>query len=570
MANIILGKIAITWKGEFDTNTTYYKQDVVRNGANTYICTADSFSGVFDSQSWDMFAQGTTDIASVSGDLIYHNGTELVRLPIGANNQILTVDSFTGLPTWQSVPTRSSQRVKYLQPNEYVQINAHAVQCIMEDETMRSWGYGGHYQHGVGTPSSDVSNPQIVPFPFGFPGIKENKIWSHYAYGYFAIDNNDDLWSWGRIEYGVTGTGGDAWTPVNIMEVNDPLNHLYGTGVKANTIAMSTGQESYVSQLIIGSDGLVYGAGYNGYGQVADGTTTNQSFFTKSSFFENLKNTEGVTVEKLKMGRDRYTACFAVTSDHRLFAWGYNGDYQLGNNSTTSTSIPFHVNQGSIQDKDIVDVFPTYLCAFALDSNNTLHFVGGDQYGCSGFGVNTGSGTVNATTRLFVQTATDVAQISFTPYNYPTTYILKTDGTVYGTGYNGYGQLGIGSTAAQSIWTAMDLSMLKNGEVPVKIFCCGTGSYQSFGLLTDQGRVYTCGYNGYGQLGIGNATTQTVLQEVICRNRIVDAQFQGYEKYQHLCVLLEDGQMLTCGSGDNYAMASEDAEEYYTLSPIRF
>jgi len=38
----------------------------------------------------------------------------------------------------------------------------------------------------------------------------------------------------------------------------------------------------------------------------------------------------------------------------------------------------------------------------------------------------------------------------------------------------------------------------------------------------------------------------------------------------NLNVLLEDGQMLSTGCGDNHAMASEDGEEYWTLSPIRF
>lgn len=570
MANIILGKVAITWKGEYNSSNTYYEQDVVSNGADTYICTATSTTGTFVTADWDVFAQGTRDVATTSGDLIYHNGTQLVRLPIGTSDQILVVDSITGLPTWQTNPTRSSHKVGYLPPFEYIAMNDHAMWVIMEDGSLRTWGYGGHYALGNGNINTDVSNPTVLPLPKGTPGFDTNKIWRHYAYGYFAIDTNGDLWSWGRVEYGVTGTGGDAWTPVNIMNVNNVSNAFYGTGVKAAEIAHSSGQESYVSQIILGTDGKVYGTGYNGYGQVGDGTTTNQSYFQKSNFFDNLVTNGGVTVTKLRMGRDRYTSCYAITSDNKLYVWGYNGDYQLGDGTNTNTTVPFHLNLGSIVNKNISDVFPQGYGTFILCDDNTLHFMGGDYYGNSGLGVNTGSSQVNATTRNPVQTATDVLQFITTPHNYPSSHILKTDGTVYATGYNGYGVLGDGTTTTKSTWTQMDLSMLQSGETVTKIFCAGTGSFNCFGLLTNQGRVYTCGYNGYGQLGLGDSTARSTLKEVYCKDTIVDAVFSGYDRYTHLMVKLSDGQLLVCGSGDNYAMSSEDGEEYYTLCPVRF
>ena len=89
-------------------------------------------------------------------------------------------------------------------------------------------------------------------------------------------------------------------------------------------------------------------------------------------------------------------------------------------------------------------------------------------------------------------------------------------------------------------------------------------------LLTNQGRVYTCGYNGYGQLGVGNSSNWNHLQEVPCRDEIVEATFSGHDRYTNLQVRLADGQMLICGCGDNHQLATEDGEEYWTLSPVRF
>ena len=38
MAEFKLGRIRFIWKGTWTTSTTYYKDDIVRNGGNTYIC----------------------------------------------------------------------------------------------------------------------------------------------------------------------------------------------------------------------------------------------------------------------------------------------------------------------------------------------------------------------------------------------------------------------------------------------------------------------------------------------------------------------------------------------------
>ena len=38
MAEFKLGRIRFIWKGTWTTSTIYYKDDIVRNGGNTYVC----------------------------------------------------------------------------------------------------------------------------------------------------------------------------------------------------------------------------------------------------------------------------------------------------------------------------------------------------------------------------------------------------------------------------------------------------------------------------------------------------------------------------------------------------
>lgn len=93
MAQIDLGKIKPIWKGDWTTGTAYEKNDMVKNGANSYIATAAhtagaTFSG--DSANWDTMAQGA-DIPAQTGNagkalvtdgttLSWGNGGSLVPL----------------------------------------------------------------------------------------------------------------------------------------------------------------------------------------------------------------------------------------------------------------------------------------------------------------------------------------------------------------------------------------------------------------------------------------------------------------------------------------------------------
>ena len=586
MANIILGKVAITWKGAWDSGTAYSEQDVVRDGAHSYICKVPSSTTTLQPNAtpdeWDLFAEGTKDIAVATGDIVYNNGAGLVALNIGNENDVLSVD-LNGLPVWIPKAVRSGQRVRNLFKYDYIDRNGHDQFVVMEDGSIRAWGYGSWQSIGNGSNTSNQGVPNIIPFSLGFPGIKDDPnectFWAHHAYAYHAIDENGHVWAWGRYGhdgiYSMTGTNSDAWVPINLMTINQSANPFNpNDGLQsAKAIAMGGGQESYVTAGILGTDGKVYMSGYNGYGQIGDGSTSHSPYFSRSAVISSHVDEDLINnaIVKLRLGRDRYANVAAVDASGKLFMWGYNGNYQLGNGTNTSTGTPFNLTWNDDTGATVIvsDAYPVYHSTYVKDDQDRLWYWGTEHYGCSGLSVNTG-GTANQTNTTPTLTISNVAKFAVTTYTYPSAYVLTHDGKVHGTGYNGYGQLGINNGDNQSSWAEMILTMLKTGETVEHIFCGGQGSYQSFGLLTNQGRVYTCGYNGYGQLGVGDSSQRTTLTEVPCRDEIVEATFTGHERYMNLQVRLADGQMLICGCGDNYQLATEDGEEYWTLSPVRF
>jgi alpha-tubulin suppressor-like RCC1 family protein len=95
------------------------------------------------------------------------------------------------------------------------------------------------------------------------------------------------------------------------------------------------------------------------------------------------------------------------------------------------------------------------------------------------------------------------------------TYVEVEDGSIFGCGYNTYGYLGVGvANTFQSTWTKV---VGLDGEKVIKMqggfgFTASSANVHSCCFaLTESGKVFSCGDNDYGQLGLGLATTAVVM-----------------------------------------------------------
>lgn len=123
------------------------------------------------------------------------------------------------------------------------------------------------------------------------------------------------------------------------------------------------------------------------------------------------------------------------------------------------------------------------------------------------------------------------------------TFFITNDGKVYGTGYNENGQLGLGnSTDFNTPQLISDISNLTIGSV--------SAGYRHTLFLTDDGKVYSCGLNEDGQLGLGNNIISYNTPQFISdiSNLTITAVSAGAD---HSLFLTHDGRVYSCGGNSS-------------------
>ncbi|MBF0457838.1 MAG: hypothetical protein HQK99_08090 [Nitrospirae bacterium] len=169
----------------------------------------------------------------------------------------------------------------------------HAI-ALMSDGTVYTWGRNSEGQLGNGTNTNSNIPVQVS----GLTGV--TAISGGYCHT-IALKNGGTVWTWGYNYYGQLGNG----TSTNS---NTPVQVSGLTGVTA--IAGGAGYSTTAMM----SDGTVWAWGYNYYGQLGNGTSTDSNTPVQVS------GLTGVTA----IASGVYHT-IALRSSGAVWTWGYNG-----------------------------------------------------------------------------------------------------------------------------------------------------------------------------------------------------------------------------------------------------
>ena len=85
MTEFVLGKIKFTWKGNWAVTTAYEKDDIIKFGGNTYVCTTGHTTGgtipdfYTDIAKWDVHVEGVTHKGD-HADATFYKINDIVKL----------------------------------------------------------------------------------------------------------------------------------------------------------------------------------------------------------------------------------------------------------------------------------------------------------------------------------------------------------------------------------------------------------------------------------------------------------------------------------------------------------
>ena len=357
-----------------------------------------------------------------------------------------------------------------------------------------AWGDNGSGELGNG--NSTWSSTPVQVLGLGGSGYLSNV--TAVAGGGFhslALTGTGNVYAWGYNPNGELGNGTttDSSTPVQVLGVGQ-------SGHLSNITSMVGG--CYHS-LALASSGNVYAWGYNTYGQLGNGTTSNSSTPIQvlgvggSGYLSNVTAVAG-----------GYYHSLTLSSTGNVYAWGHNQYGQLGNGTTTDSSTPVEVLGvgGSGNLSNVTALAAGVWHSLALANTGNLYAWGANFDGQLGNGTTTDSHT--PVEILGVDGSGYLSNVTAVAGGWNFSLALTSTGNVYAWGANNDGQLGNGTTTNSS--TPLLVSLPANGSA--KVVAVSAGWEDSFALESD-GSLWAWGYND-GEYGNGTTTQSLTPIEV--------------------------------------------------------
>ena len=277
---------------------------------------------------------------------------------------------------------------------------------------------------------------------------------------------------------------------------NNPRRMQDGSGRGITATDVSAGARH---SLILRPNGDVYAAGRGGNGRLGHGIITGGNPNTSFQFYPvRVAFPAGTVIVYIEAGMN---SSFAIDSNGYLWAWGHNGNGQLGTGNTSDTHTPVKVLGPSIRTnaERITSVSSGLSHTLAITNGGRIFTWGNGGSGRLGHGTST---TLHVPTHLDVAAFDAVANPNNAIIQIAAggahSAVVRADGTVWSWGYNASGQLG-----RPSDWSTQLSPRQVSGLLNVTQIVAGNATTTAIVGTGETSTVWTWGTNSGGALGSG-------------------------------------------------------------------
>jgi alpha-tubulin suppressor-like RCC1 family protein len=283
------------------------------------------------------------------------------------------------------------------------------------------------------------------------------------------------------------------------------------------------GKYGYYEQKVLSRS--VYSCGVNDYGELGRTVDDNNTIPIIIDTYANLDS---------PIGRPNIVAISAGEM-HSLFLDEYGYVYSCGFGGYGGTV--GGLGHGNIDHKDYptrIDILSNIVAISSGNATSLFLDENGYVYSC-GYNFNGELGTGNTDNKPYPTMINNLLNIVVISIGTDHSLFLDNLGNVYSCGANSYGQLG--RTGNNKIPMQITTNIGDSNIVAIR-----TGDDHSL-FLDENGNVYSCGYNEFGQLGHGHTNNSSIPIRIDTLSNIV-AISAGWA---HSLFLDENGNVYSCG-----------------------
>lgn len=606
MAQSTLSKLRFNPRGSWVASTSYLVDDIVTYKNKYYVCKVANSSATvpplntaqFDFIGGGVYQDGewSNATAYAVGDIITYSRV----LPYNAHNNYLEQDSYiciqagtnqnpaTQTAYWKKISTGTMRdKFAYLfGPNE---------------------GYAPTHKSTWDAYALAVPGVSYVGMGDSFGEFKTpgTSLAGNGSVQY--VNRRYGLIAFGRNTSNNTGTG--ALSVSSQLQMGEAqFSHLSwfdgslptDPNTNAPKLIQIESDGGFDGSLVLFDNGEVHSVGYNVQGAQGHGATTLYYNYTQCGY-ANINKAGATTILRTKKAiriasssdgnistRSNYALIRNNDDTRELYAWGYNGYGQLGQGNTTDYYTPTLVSFDQVTNGKIIEIWSTggnYASFWFLTDQGKMYAIGYNGNGQLGVG-----DTTNRNTPTLVKTWGTTSTTGIKKFNTGcgsnsgatvSLLVIRRDNTLWTWGYNGQGQLGHGHTfnvclplevytagyggVTATVTTAAPQNASPSGTKLTDVWNAWTfgGNYGSMyvtrGTADDNNICYSCGYNGYYQLSVAQASTTnySTLQATQIRNgtaltNVVDLSANtGASSYTNVAVKRSNGEWYFAGYANN-------------------